>query len=83
MCLKGLELSFPKLASRKAHFIQVRIKEDTERLTQTMITSNYPISAIKLKPTALPKFTGNKRDFHRWKKDWEALVVEFLVLCVV
>lgn len=35
--------------------------------------SNYPVATIKLKPTALPKFTGNKRDFQRWKRAWEAL----------
>ena len=29
--------------------------------------------SIRLKPTALPRFSGNKRDFHRWRKDWEAL----------
>ena len=28
---------------------------------------------IRLKPTALPKFSGYKRDFHRWKRDWESL----------
>lgn len=24
-------------------------------------------------PTSLPKFSGNKRDFYRWKRDWENL----------
>lgn len=61
------------LVSRKANFIQARIKEDAERHTQAATTSSYPISTIKVKLTALPKFTGNKRDFHRWRKDWEAL----------
>ncbi|KAK7898433.1 hypothetical protein WMY93_019286 [Mugilogobius chulae] len=29
--------------------------------------------SIKLMPTALPKFTGIKRDYYRWRKEWEAL----------
>lgn len=28
---------------------------------------------IKFKPISLPKFHGCKRDFHRWKRDWESL----------
>ena len=71
--LKTLELLVPKLVARKANFIQARIKKDTEGLILTGNAFSYPSPAIRLKPTALPKFTGNKRDFHRWKKDWEAL----------
>lgn len=26
-----------------------------------------------MRPTALPKFDGRKRNFYLWKKDWEAL----------
>lgn len=32
-----------------------------------------PISAIRLKPTALPRFTGNKPDFYQWRREWDAL----------
>lgn len=28
---------------------------------------------MRIKPTSLPVFHGSKRDFHRWKKDWESL----------
>nr|XP_061826459.1 uncharacterized protein LOC133612783 [Nerophis lumbriciformis] len=68
--LKGLELQTTKLVSKKADFIQQRIKEEVRR---EPIAPSHPVPAIKLKPTALPIFTGNKREFHRWKKDWEAL----------
>ncbi|XP_058477623.1 uncharacterized protein LOC131448851 [Solea solea] len=71
--VRGLELHVPLMVSRKADFIQATIKEDTDRQAQVGATSNYRIPTIKLKPTALPKFGGIKRDFHRWKKDWEAL----------
>ncbi|KAL3973928.1 GTP-binding protein [Sarotherodon galilaeus] len=60
--LQKLELCIPRLFSRKADFLEMRIKEDADHLT-----------SLPLKPTALPKFLGNKRDFHRWKKEWEAL----------
>ena len=71
--VRGLELQVPLVVSRKADFIQATIKKDTERQDQVGATSYYCIPTIMLKPTALPKFGGIKRDFHRWKKDWEAL----------
>ncbi|XP_051232860.1 uncharacterized protein LOC127350364 [Dicentrarchus labrax] len=53
---RGLEQSIPKLMSRKAEFIQAKA-EDTERVGSGASIS-YPSSAIRLKPTSLPKFTG-------------------------
>lgn len=32
-----------------------------------------PQPVLKIKPTSLPKFTGFRRNFHRWRKDWERL----------
>lgn len=46
---------------------------DTEGLTQTANAFIHPVPTIKLKPTALSKFAGSKRDFHCWRRDWEAL----------
>ncbi|XP_039456743.1 uncharacterized protein LOC120433854 [Oreochromis aureus] len=71
--LQRLELCIPRLVSRKADFLEMRIKEDADHLTSLPATSSCPVPIIKLKPTALPKFLGNKRDFHRWKKEWVAL----------
>ena len=28
---------------------------------------------VRIKPTTLPIFLGCKREYHRWKKDWESL----------
>lgn len=71
--LQKMELCIPQLVSKKAYFIQAKIKEDIERLSRTPSTSNYLPPIVKLKPTTLPKFTGIKREFYRWRKDWEAL----------
>lgn len=71
--LRSLELNITRLVSRKADFIRARREEEAGKLTPPPSISNYPVATIKLKPTSLPKFTGNKRDFHRWKRDWEAL----------
>lgn len=62
--LKEMELYVPKLICREADFIQARLKEDAEGLTQTDNAFIHPVPTIKLKPTA--KFAGSKRDFHRW-----------------
>lgn len=69
--LRELDYNVTRLESKKADFIQVRQKGEGKEMISTF--SSYSMPTIKLKPTALPKFTSNKRDFHRWKKDWEAL----------
>lgn len=66
-------MNVTRIISRKADFIRARREEDAERKTAPPSISNNPVTTIKLKPTSLPKFTGNKRDFYRWKRDWEAL----------
>ncbi|KAK7898939.1 hypothetical protein WMY93_019792 [Mugilogobius chulae] len=73
--LRELELSLSKLVSRKAAFIQAKIKEDREEAKTPPLVSlqTFQTPAIKLMPTALPKFTGIKRDYYRWRKEWEAL----------
>ncbi|XP_038145790.1 uncharacterized protein LOC119786474 [Cyprinodon tularosa] len=70
--VRELEQMVPKLMSRKAEFIEAKAKESAGKTLSTSSIS-YPTSVIKLKPTSLPKFTGVRRDFHRWRRDWEAL----------
>ena len=70
--LRELDLTVPVLVSMKAEFIQVKLKEEDKRQTWTA-PLNPTMPTIRLKPIALPKFSGVKRDFHRWRKDWEAL----------
>lgn len=55
------------LVSGKAAIIQAKLEE--QGLPVETLTSQ--LSAIKVRPTALPWFDGNKRNF--WKKDWDAL----------
>ncbi|KAK7918663.1 hypothetical protein WMY93_009947 [Mugilogobius chulae] len=69
--LRELELHLPKLVSGKVALIKAAsIKEDTERQP---VTAHSTAAAIKLKATALPKFTGIQRDYYRWRREWEAL----------
>nr|XP_017209463.2 uncharacterized protein LOC108181536 [Danio rerio] len=70
---RGLEANITRLVARKADFMQARQAEEARNIAQVPVISTYPIATIKLKPATLPKFSGSKRDFHRWKKDWEAL----------
>lgn len=69
--VRDLEQIIPKFMSIKAEFIQAKAK-DAEKVVSAASIS-YPTAAVRLKPTSLPKFTGIRRDFHRWKRDWEAL----------
>ena len=66
--LKELEHQSTRLVSRKAEFIT----GPPENPANTASNRNFT-PTIKLKPTALPRFSGYKRDFHRWKRDWESL----------
>ncbi|KAL4005116.1 hypothetical protein ACER0C_004829 [Sarotherodon galilaeus] len=71
--LMELETCLPKLVSGKAALIKAeRIKRDADQAVVTVRNAAL-VEAIKLKATALPKFTGSQREFYRWRKEWEAL----------
>lgn len=71
--VRDLELELPTLVFRKDDFMQAKSKEEAERPSPTATAPGYPVPAIRLRPTSLPKFSGMKPDFYRWRKDWEAL----------
>ncbi|XP_073797048.1 uncharacterized protein [Danio rerio] len=70
-----------ELESRKAEFAWARrAAEDTQALDTSMtnnpnimVPAGQIMPVVKIKPTSLPKFTGIKRDYYRWKRDWENL----------
>ncbi|XP_014889418.1 uncharacterized protein LOC106948326 [Poecilia latipinna] len=70
--VRELEVCLPRMVSQKAVFIEAARKKDTTE-EKALVHSLPPIAAIKLKATALPKFGGSKRDYYRWRKEWEAL----------
>ncbi|KAK7933354.1 hypothetical protein WMY93_004250 [Mugilogobius chulae] len=67
--MKGLEVGSAKLVSRKATLIQSKV----EQVVNQVATTSFQTPTIKLRPTALPRFDGCRRNFHSWKKDWQAL----------
>lgn len=69
--LNSIKLQIPALTARKAEFIQAK-EEDSESQIQDK-TQPFGLPIVKLKPTQLPRFHGNKRAFFRWRMDWEAL----------
>ncbi|XP_048836046.1 uncharacterized protein LOC125711305 [Brienomyrus brachyistius] len=68
--LKELRATHNRLQLRKAEFAISRRLADQG-------TSGKPVQppppVVKIKPTTLPVFQGSKREFHRWRKDWESL----------
>lgn len=66
-----------KLDARRAEFITAQRIAAEEKsaaavdMPTTLTTQTTPIARIK--PTSLPKSHGCKRNFHRWRKDWESL----------
>ncbi len=73
--IKDLETILPNLTIRQADFTGAHVRGETSRLNTTS-NSSVATPAIKLKPAVLPKFSGIRREFHRWKKDWEALQMQ-------
>jgi len=67
--LKDLRISGSNLEARRAEFLTAqRIAED-----QQPQPAPVPQPVVRIKPTCLPKFIGIRRNFHRWKRDWESL----------
>ena len=56
-----------ELTSEKAGLLQTKLDSKSSEKTSQQSPN------IKLKPTALPQFDGNKRNFYLWRREWEAL----------
>ena len=77
--VKNLRTASNRLEHRKAEFVTARrIAEQTLAAEasgagrgRALPTPATPI--VKIKPTTLPIFNGCKREYHRWRKDWESL----------
>ena len=68
--VEGLRAAKNRLEVRKAEFVIAR------RIAEQGAGRALPIPAtpiVRIKPTTLPIFNGCKREYHRWKKDWENL----------
>lgn len=56
--------------------LQTRVRE-LERALMKLTARKAEFIKVRgkeaLKPASLPKFPGKRGDFHRWRKDWEAL----------
>ena len=77
--MKDLKALNGNLELRKAEFVTAR------RMSKDALAAGasgpeavraHPPPAkpiVRIKPTTLPIFSGCKREYHRWKKDWESL----------
>ncbi|XP_067280641.1 uncharacterized protein [Pseudorasbora parva] len=71
--VKDLKIFGSNLEARRAEFLTAqKIAEEERRQTEPQPTA-VPQPVVRIKPTSLPKFTGFRRNFHRWRKDWESL----------
>lgn len=75
--MKDLRAFSNKLEARKAEFItaqRIAAEEKSAVAVDMATTSTTQTTAIaRIKPRSLPKSYGCKRNFHRWRKDWESL----------
>lgn len=75
--IKNIKRMKNKLELRKADFVTARRAEEAAETVggrNEALPTPGPINPIvRIKPTSLPMFNGNRREFHRWRKDWESL----------
>lgn len=69
--IKDLRASNGRLQRRLSDFAKARHAYQGTGVVLLQQPVTPPI--IRIKPTTLPIFTGSKRDYHRWRKDWESL----------
>ena len=68
--VKDLSASNSRLETRTFEFATARHADQGTEVKPL----HQPVTPIvKIKPTTLPIFSGSKREYHRWKKDWESL----------
>ena len=68
--MKDLRAFGNNLKAKRAEFL-TKSQGEEERREPQPVTVQQPV--MRIKPTSLPKFTGFKRNFHRWRRDWESL----------
>ncbi|CAI5644746.1 unnamed protein product [Oreochromis niloticus] len=86
MSVEELQDSFKRLTAEGSKVIDVNEELEAAYITQCEAEGTPELmgqqradaektekESIKLKATALPKFTGSQREFYRWWKEWEAL----------
>ncbi len=76
--VKQLRVENNGLVSRTGELITARNVERSSQISSPIVPNTalqtMPFTpVVRIKPTRLPKFSGIKRDFFRWKKDWESL----------
>ncbi|KAI3352112.1 hypothetical protein L3Q82_020927 [Scortum barcoo] len=80
--VKGIRTLNNQLEARRAEFLTAqRVAEEERRVPEApaQVPQAQPAPPhvqqpiLKIKPTTLPKFHGFKRNYHRWRKDWESL----------
>ncbi|XP_055768950.1 uncharacterized protein LOC129844827 [Salvelinus fontinalis] len=73
--VKDLKAFRNNLEARRAGFLTAQriAEEDKDRGRVLQMPMPAPQPTLRIKPTCLPKFSGYKRNFHRWRRDWESL----------
>ncbi|XP_073670542.1 uncharacterized protein [Paramisgurnus dabryanus] len=70
--VKDIRASYYRLEVRRAEFVTARtVNEQSTGPVQPQLATSTPL--VRIKPTSLPIFSGSKREYHRWRKDWESL----------
>ena len=71
---RELRVAYNELDMRKGEFARARrIAVEKQGTAVKQKHTGPTISVVRIKPTKLPTFCGCKRDFHRWRTDWESL----------
>lgn len=70
--VKHLKETCSRLELRTAEFTTApRAAEEAKEKQPAMVIP--AAQSVRIKPTSLPIFSGDKREYHRWRRDWENL----------
>ena len=73
--MRDLKFTKNRLEQRRAEYVTARrVKEEkSPKPAAGGTTPPPPTPSVRIRPATLPIFHGCKREYHRWRKDWESL----------
>lgn len=71
--VKDLKASNYRLELMKAEFTTARVVAEQGTGVRQVPFLTTPTPIVIIKPIILPIFSGSKREYHQWRKDWESL----------
>lgn len=71
--VKDVRAFYYRLESRRPEFATARTTNERGTGVKLLPQPATSTPIVRIKPISLPIFNGSRREYHRWRKDWESL----------